>query len=656
MRRNRKGWQWIAGCGALALFVVAACTKGSQEEKKGEVIATGYLNHGPDAEYVGRQACQPCHADKYESFIASEMGRSFKPAKTSLSSADFHNAHPVHDKQLDLWYFPFTQGEEMFVREFRLEGKDTVFSRTEKIDFIVGSGQHTNSHIFEENGYLHQMPLTYYTQEGKWDLPPGYENGSNSRFSRAIEIECMTCHNAMPKYVAGTDNRYDAIPDGVDCERCHGPGSIHVKTMQAGGDNPHFRDGIDYTIVHPGKLPVDLQFDICQRCHLQGTAVPVEGKTFMDFRPGMKLGDVINVFLPRWEDSLQNFIMASHPDRLRMSKCFAGSQSESGTRRPMTCITCHNPHESIKAKGLEAYKLVCEGCHQQQKCTAPEASLKAEQYLCTKCHMPPSGSADIPHVRITDHFIRIPEKQISPSDAAAQKRFLRLACLTQTKPSPRVMAEGYLAYHEQFSRLPAALDSADTWLRRALATESEEALLRPLVRLRYLQGDNAALAALASKRKPASVPDSWTAYRLGEGLLAQGQPSAAQDWMGHAVRLSPQHLKFRARFGEMLLAQGQPAQALAQLDTLLQLYPKAEGAWNNRGFAKVQTGQVPASESDFVQELKLQPAHEMALANLASVYFNTGRAAQAKVLVIQLRKIRPNHPPYENMWKLLGGS
>ena len=25
--------------------------------------------------------------------------------------------------------------------------------------------------MWEENGYLHQMPFTYYTQEGKLDLP-----------------------------------------------------------------------------------------------------------------------------------------------------------------------------------------------------------------------------------------------------------------------------------------------------------------------------------------------------------------------------------------------------------------------------------------------------------------------------------------------------
>ena len=44
----------------------------------------------------------------------------------------------------------------------------------EKVDYIIGSGQHTNSHIYNTNGYLHQMPMTYYTQKQKWDFPPGF--------------------------------------------------------------------------------------------------------------------------------------------------------------------------------------------------------------------------------------------------------------------------------------------------------------------------------------------------------------------------------------------------------------------------------------------------------------------------------------------------
>ena len=48
-----------------------------------------------------------------------------------------------------------------------MEGEDTSHKFLQKIDYVIGSGNHTNSHIFSINGYLHQLPYTFYTQEKK---------------------------------------------------------------------------------------------------------------------------------------------------------------------------------------------------------------------------------------------------------------------------------------------------------------------------------------------------------------------------------------------------------------------------------------------------------------------------------------------------------
>ncbi len=58
--------------------------------------------------------------------------------------------------------------------EFRLEGKDTIHKRIETVSYIVGSGQHTNSHITNTVGILHQMPLTFYTQKGQMGFTTGF--------------------------------------------------------------------------------------------------------------------------------------------------------------------------------------------------------------------------------------------------------------------------------------------------------------------------------------------------------------------------------------------------------------------------------------------------------------------------------------------------
>jgi hypothetical protein len=95
--------------------------------------------------------------------------------------------------------------------EYRLKGKDTIYKRQETVDYIVGSGQHTNSHIQSVNGYLNQMPMTFYTQKQKWDLPPGFEDGRNTRFMRKIGLECMSCHNNYPEFVIGSENKFTML-------------------------------------------------------------------------------------------------------------------------------------------------------------------------------------------------------------------------------------------------------------------------------------------------------------------------------------------------------------------------------------------------------------------------------------------------------------
>jgi predicted CXXCH cytochrome family protein len=302
------------------------------------------------------------------------MGMSFNLATKKKSAGDFNHSK-IHDQNNDYNYQAFWSNDSLFIKEFRLNKVDTSFTRTEQVNYIIGSGQHTNSHIQKINGYLNQMPMTFYTQKKKWDLPPGFENGMNTRFSRKIGIECMSCHNAYPQFVLGSENKYTSVPDGIDCERCHGPGSEHVAQRQTGSkiDTSKY---IDYSIVNPAKLPIQAQFDICQRCHLQGNAVLKEGKSFFDFRPGQKLSDYISVFLPKYENADEEFIMASHADRLKQSACYIKSFQKAEQKnllRPykdaLTCITCHNPHVSVRETNTRNYNQACLNCHSSSTLT-----------------------------------------------------------------------------------------------------------------------------------------------------------------------------------------------------------------------------------------------------------------------------------------------
>ena len=188
------------------------------------MTSPAFRNLAEDVKYVGKEACQGCHADKFATFTKAQMGRSLKPALVHHSAAEWENVDPVYDPHNDLYYQALRRGDSLFVMEYRLSGRDTVHRRIEQIDYIVGSGQHTNSHIMDVNGYLYQMPMTWYAQDGKWDLPPKFDDGNNYRFGRPITQPCMACHNAISGFDPASENRFTSVPDGIDCERCHGPG------------------------------------------------------------------------------------------------------------------------------------------------------------------------------------------------------------------------------------------------------------------------------------------------------------------------------------------------------------------------------------------------------------------------------------------------
>src|ERR1017187_4967395 len=178
---------------AIATLVICfQCSRNGEKDTGGNAKdASQWKNLGDSAKYVGMNSCRSCHEAIYQSFIKTGMGRSFGLATRQKSAADFHNNAPLYDKYKDLYYQPYWHDTALMVKEYRIFGKDTVYSRTEHINYIIGSGHHTNSHMVNESGYVYQAPFTFYTQQGKWDFPPGFENGYNSRFSREIGEECM---------------------------------------------------------------------------------------------------------------------------------------------------------------------------------------------------------------------------------------------------------------------------------------------------------------------------------------------------------------------------------------------------------------------------------------------------------------------------------
>ena len=581
------------------IFLISAILFSCQEGKVSKIQETGseYLNHHDSVAYVGKEVCMTCHKEIYDSFIQTGMGLSFDHATKTKSVIDDNDNPLVFDKDKNLYYQPLWKNDSLYILEFRIENKDTTHKLIQKIDFIIGSGHHTNSHLYSINGYLHQAPYTFYTQKQQADLPPGYEDGNNSRFSREIGLECMSCHNAYPNHQENTINKYNSMPNGIDCERCHGPGEIHVQQKRKGVVIEN--DKIDYSIVNPSKLSNDLQFDICSRCHLQGISILREGKDWDDFYPGTKLKNTMEIFLPKYEDG-QTFIMASHVERLQQTSCY--------TKGGVTCITCHAPHKSVTRLSNNYFNNKCLDCHKV-------CEDNKEYNNCISCHMPKSSSSDIPHVSITDHKISVHNQTQLTSG-----KFMGLICINNENPSSLSKAKAYIKYYESFDPISSYLDSAETYLKKC---NSEESF--PLyIQYWYLKKEYIKLIKhvengdLDKYIKILTVNElSFNYSRIAEAYNKYDFIEDAYYYYLKAIEISPDNLDFLLKTSILEIKMSKFDLAKKRLEKIIMLNPNFEKAYFNLGsiLMNIYKEYDKASEC-FNKALKLDPDYQEAKDNL----------------------------------------
>jgi Tfp pilus assembly protein PilF len=277
--------------------------------------------------------------------------------------------------------------------------------------------------LIERDGFLFQSPISWYTRERRWDLAPGYEK-QNRHFDRPAGVTCLYCHANRVEPVDGPANRYRRpIFQGyaIGCERCHGPGALHVQ-------RPVMVDGRDITIVNPAHLEPSRRDAVCEQCHLFGEQRIIKlDRRDHDFRPGLSFDRVWSVFVRTAGATGDRFV--GQVEQMRASRCYRASQGRLG------CISCHDPHdEPAPEERVRYYRERCLECHADQGCRLPVAARRQQSPDddCAGCHMPRSNSTDIIHAAATNHRIlrqadgdeRSPEGAGGPRDDSERSLLL----------------------------------------------------------------------------------------------------------------------------------------------------------------------------------------------------------------------------------------
>ena len=557
---------------------------------------TPFRNVKPGVRYLGDASCAGCHGDIDKKYHAHPMGRSAALAAKASPLESFaagpHNPFPIGPLEL--------RAEKKGDAAVHRVAAKELGEYTLAPEVAIGSGTRGRSYVSVEGGSVWQSPVSWFTPDGRWNLSPGFDMGTGGR--RAIIPECLFCHVARVEPVPGAINRYrEPLLIGqpaISCERCHGPGELHVAergTSKAAA-------GIDTSIVNPKHLSADLRQAVCAQCHLQGQErVPRRGRDLFEFRPGLPLDQFVTTFVkhPDLADAHRSVGQFEQTER---SKCNSGGK--------LLCATCHDPHEKPAPAARDAFfRARCQTCHERQGCTLPLPERAAKNDSCVACHMPSVGSTSIVHASVTDHTI--PRKPGAPEPPrvllpgtpplvafragphapppSERDRDLGIALArVAARAGPARLAVGALAEERLTASLAAWRGDGPAWLALSTARFGRTDRLDAATNAAALSPDSdAALAevvdaAVAANRTEVALDAANTLvernprsvdFRVARSVVFQRRKEweRAEADCREALRIHPLHPQARLYLALCRHHRGDPAGGRKELDAALSL-------------------------------------------------------------------------------------
>ncbi|MEQ9422927.1 MAG: tetratricopeptide repeat protein [Cyclobacteriaceae bacterium] len=385
------------------------------------------------ADFVGSEACAPCHSDVYKVWKESTHGKAGGSPSPHVVIGDF-DGKPRRFKNATFTPFRASNGDF----KFRL-AIDDMTPQEFTIDAVVGGGHllgggtQTYFSKFPDGTYKF-LPFDFIRDEGVWfaetkgnqgwipiseDLPiTELSEWPPSRILGAhMSIQnCQQCHGSQIEAEFKNDQQKfqtNIKSLSINCESCHGPGKRHIDIMKS----PDSEQATDIGMVALETLSKDESLQTCFSCHaLKDVLEP-------GYLPGKDLEQFYSLLLPMVGES------PFHDDG--RIKAFGYQQnhlfSDCYISGSMTCVSCHDPHSQgyrdINSRPLS-------GAFDEKQCASCHASKAVEPELhsfhlpdspgnnCVSCHMPylqHKAMGKVLRFGRSDHTIAIPRPAFDSS-------------------------------------------------------------------------------------------------------------------------------------------------------------------------------------------------------------------------------------------------
>jgi tetratricopeptide (TPR) repeat protein len=643
-----------------------------------------------DMGYADPATCGSCHDDIAATYRETGMGRSFHRTTLADRIAGFTTRNTLYNKASDRYYTMIERDGKLYQQRHQIgfEEKETNLEEMQ-IDYVIGSGNHAHTYLHRTGeGKLIELPVSWYSEMGGyWEMSPGYDDPSQQDFRRPIVFQCMSCHNAYPSLgqaaITSPDkNIFDKeIPEGIDCQRCHGPGSAHVRAASSNGASIQ---SIRAAIVNPATLSRDRQMDVCMQCHLETTSSELPGslrkvdRAPLSYRPGYPLQDY-ELFFDRkpgtgYDDRLE---VAHQAYRLRKSACFLKSQ--------MTCITCHNPHQALRGEeATKHYVAVCSSCHADVHMSgisvvgAPMSKTAGIGSNCLTCHMWKRRTEDAVHVVMTDHYIQrlkpkgnllAPVKETSPAyrgevipyypksfaEVPGGELYLAIAqtetssnletgvlrlrqALEKNKPDN---ATFYLAMGAAYSK-SGKNEEAIPWYEEAIRRRPDyQQALRMLASTLATSGDLTRAAEVGEQAAATGHPDTTVLTNLGSVYLQQGRLDDAKRVLERALTINPNLPNATVFLGLLWSRKGDAVRAESLFRSAINMQPDFSEPHNNLASILARQGKYPEAEFHFSKAVEGNPMDPQVRHNYGVLLANIGSLENALTELKEAVRLNP---------------